>query len=45
MRKGILGFSGVSPVKTTYFGSVKVSTEKQREEWLKVTYKLGQKGG
>jgi putative NADPH-quinone reductase len=43
MRKGILGFSGVSPVKTTYFGSVKVSTEKQRADWLKVVRNLGQK--
>jgi putative NADPH-quinone reductase len=43
MRKGILGFSGISPVKTTYFGSVKVSTEKQRADWLKVVRNLGQK--
>ena len=43
MRKGILGFAGISPVKTTYFGSVKVSTEKQREKWLRVTYNLGEK--
>ena len=44
MRKGILGFSGISPVKTTYFGSVKVSTEKQRADWLKAVHNLGQKG-
>ncbi len=43
MRKGILGFSGISPVKTTYFGSVKVSTEKQRADWLKAVRNLGQK--
>ncbi len=43
MRKGILGFSGISPDKTTYFGSVKVSTERQRADWLKAVYNLGQK--
>ncbi len=43
MKKGILGFSGVQPVKSTYFGSVKLSTEKQRQDWLKKTYSLGKK--
>ncbi len=43
MRKGILGFSGISPVKTTYFGSVKLSTEKHRADWLKIARNLGQK--
>jgi NAD(P)H dehydrogenase (quinone) len=41
MRKGILGFSGISPVKTTYFGSVKVSTEGQRDKWIKSLHLLG----
>lgn len=43
MRKGILGFSGISPVKTTYFGSVKLSTEKHRADWLIIARNLGQK--
>jgi NAD(P)H dehydrogenase (quinone) len=43
MRKGILGFSGIKPVKTTYFGSVKLSTEKQRKDWLKAVRTIGQK--
>jgi putative NADPH-quinone reductase len=43
MRKGILGFSGISPVKTTYFGSVKLSTEKQRADWLEAVRNLSQK--
>jgi putative NADPH-quinone reductase len=43
MKKGILGFSGISPVKTTYFGSVKLSTESQREVWLKAVRNLGKK--
>jgi putative NADPH-quinone reductase len=41
MKKGILGFSGIKVVGTTYFGSVKLSTEKQREDWLRTTLKLG----
>jgi NAD(P)H dehydrogenase (quinone) len=41
MKRGILGFSGISLVKTTYFGSVKLSTNKQRQEWLKTAYTLG----
>jgi putative NADPH-quinone reductase len=41
MKKGILGFSGIKVVKATYFGSVKLSTEKQREDWLKTSYNLG----
>jgi NAD(P)H dehydrogenase (quinone) len=43
MKRGILGFSGISPVKTTYFGSVKLSTESQREVWLKAVQNLGKK--
>jgi len=43
LKKGILGFSGISPVKTTYFGSVKLSTESQREVWLKAVRNLGKK--
>lgn len=41
MKKGILGFSGIKVVKSTYFGSVKLSSEQQREEWLKTSYNLG----
>ena len=41
MRKGILGFSGISPVKTTYFGSLKLSTEGQRDKWIKSVHLLG----
>lgn len=41
IRKGILGFSGVQPVKTTYFGSLKLSTSEQREKWIKSIHFLG----
>lgn len=43
MKKGILGFCCVKPIKSIYFGSVKLSTAKQREEWLKAAYILGKK--
>jgi putative NADPH-quinone reductase len=43
MKKGILGFSGIKIVGTTYFGSVKLSTESQREVWLKAVRNLGKK--
>jgi NAD(P)H dehydrogenase (quinone) len=43
IKKGILGFSGIKVVKATYFGSVKLSTESQREVWLKAVRNLGKK--
>jgi NAD(P)H dehydrogenase (quinone) len=44
MKAGILGFCGLKPIKTTYFGSVKLSTKKKREQWIKTAYTLGKKG-
>jgi putative NADPH-quinone reductase len=41
--KGTLGFSGMSPIRTTYFGSVKFSSEKKRARWMKKVFKLGRK--
>lgn len=43
MKIGILNFCGVKPVKQNYFGSVKTSTEAQREKWLRTCYALGLK--
>jgi NAD(P)H dehydrogenase (quinone) len=43
MKKGILEFSGIKVVKATYFGSVKLSTEKKRETWLKKVLNIGKK--
>ncbi len=42
MMKDILNFCGIKPVKKTYFGSVKMSTEDKRKKWLQACYKLGQ---
>ncbi len=44
VKSGILGFSGVKPVRSTYFGSVKLSSDKQRQNWLKSAYHLGKIG-
>lgn len=41
MKRSILGFCGVYPVKTSYFGSVKTSTLGQRERWLQDARQLG----
>lgn len=43
MKKGILQFCGVSPVKISSFGSVKTSTETKRKKWLIKVEKLGGK--
>ena len=41
--KDIMNFCGIKPVKRTYFGSVKVSDEKQRKQWLAKAEQLGKK--
>lgn len=44
MRRCLLKFSGISPVKSTVFSPLKDSAAEKREEWLKKTEKLGHKG-
>lgn len=41
MKKGVLEFCGIKPVKTTYFAPVKSSSLEQRKKWL---YKVGKLG-
>lgn len=41
MMKDILNFCGIKPVYKTYFGSVKMSSDKQRKSWLEKVYKVG----
>lgn len=41
IKKGILEFCGVKPVKLISFGPVKSSNENQRKIWLKKVEKLG----
>jgi NAD(P)H dehydrogenase (quinone) len=42
MKKGVLEFCGFSPVRITTIGSVKLSTEKKRHNWLKKVTRLGE---
>jgi len=42
MKKGILGFCGVKPVKITTLSPVKSANKSKREKWLKQIEKIGQ---
>ncbi len=39
--KYIMNFCGIKPVNRTYFGSVKISSEEQRKQWLAKAEQLG----
>jgi NAD(P)H dehydrogenase (quinone) len=41
MKKMVLEFSGVKPVRTTFFGPVRNSTEATRKKWLLQIEKVG----
>ncbi len=43
MKKGILEFCGIKPVKITSFGPIKKSTVNQRNKWLKKVELFGNK--
>ncbi len=43
MKKSILGFCGIKPVKISTFGQIKDSTDLQRRDWLEKVEKLGEK--
>ena len=43
MKKGILEFSGIKPVRITSFSPVKTSDETKRKSWISKVEKLGQK--
>jgi putative NADPH-quinone reductase len=42
MKKGVLEFCGIKPVKTTYLAPVKSSSLAQRQKWLRQLGKLGE---
>lgn len=42
MRRAILGFSGVKPVRTTAFGPVRRSSDQARDQWLDRARTLGE---
>ena len=43
LKKSVLQFCGISPVKHTYIGIVKTASEKQIENWINKAYNLGKK--
>lgn len=43
MKKYIFNFCGIKPVKKSYFGSVKMSTEGTRNSWAYDAYEIGKK--
>ncbi len=43
LKKAVLEFCGIKPVKVTYFGIIKTSKAEQRKKWLEKTFYLGQK--
>jgi len=43
MKKGVLEFCGIKPVKITTFGPIKTSDDKKRNNWLVLSEKLGRK--
>lgn len=43
LKKSTLEFCGIKPVKVTYIGIIKTSTEKQRAQWIAKAYQLGEK--
>lgn len=43
LKKSVLGYCGVTPVKVDYFGPIRNSTLDQRTKWLKKAEQLGLK--
>lgn len=43
MKRGILEFCGIRPVRVTTIGSLKVSSEQKRQKWLEKVSRLGKK--
>ena len=41
LKKGVLEFCGIKPVKVTYVGIVKTADAKQREKWLAEIFTMG----
>lgn len=43
LKKSVLEFCGIKPVKVTYVGIVKTASLAQREQWIDKIFKLGKK--
>ncbi len=44
LKKGILKFSGISPVRVTYISPIKNSSERFRNKWIEKVFELGSQG-
>lgn len=44
LKKAVLEFCGIKPVKVSYFGIIKTSNDIQRKKWIEKAFKMGQKG-
>ena len=44
LRKSVLEFCGVKPVRVTYIGPVRNSKEEQRKSWVMQAEEMGRKG-
>lgn len=44
LKRNILGFAGISPIKETLIGMVEIADEVKRKKWLKQMESLGQAG-
>jgi len=45
LKKSVLEFCGIKPVKVTFIGIIKTSDESARNQWLEKIRKLGKKQG
>lgn len=43
MRKGVLHFCGIKPVRISSIGPIRASSERKREKWIKLMEKIGTK--
>lgn len=43
LKKGILGFAGISPVRVSVFGPSEKASQEKKEKWKRKIYKFGQK--
>lgn len=41
LRKSVLQFCGIRPVRVSYIGIIKTATELRREKWLQEVHKMG----
>lgn len=45
MRRNILNFTGIKPVRETLFGMVAAGSDKKRKRWIEQMRRLGERAG